>query len=172
MAKINHTFSTDSTAEFRGQPLAGVACIGGLVELDHGKRLVVQFEGPAIGPAPRRSVPVEIRADADPELFGAVKDHVLGEFRVSPHHGISRQDDGWLHVHSGPGEYLVSEARAAMGYGRDYTANLLGEVGGLKGGPVARESYAAFAIIDHPKYGLMGVTEVEFAALGLQELAI
>ena len=90
MAKINHTSSTDSTAEFRGQPLAGVACIGGLVELDHGKRLVVQFEGPAIGPAPRRSVPVEIRADADPELFGAVKDHVLGEFRVSPHHGISR----------------------------------------------------------------------------------
>ncbi|WP_411887362.1 hypothetical protein [Hydrocarboniphaga effusa] len=156
MNLITYTFPNDFRhAELRGKTLfGGKAIVRGGASLDGSEvthqplELGIVFEGNGRG-----QKPISIAVSRYPALRDLAAAQVLATFAVSDTHGIARTEDGFGKIRRGKQDVncsvRCSEQSEADGW----------------------EYSQVFAVIKHPEHGFIGVTRLEFAALGLPEVA-
>lgn len=161
---IDYTFPADSHASFCGVPLAGLACTKGVPFLErHGSLfvLMVDFQGMSIHAGGKNNA-LYIPAKATEILFLLASQEVLKDFAVSARHGVGWKESGGFHDPTTSSDYLC--------------AALVGADASCHPCSVGCESAVLtgrlndFAIVNHPRHGVIGVSLLEFAALRVRDI--
>lgn len=173
MGMISYTFPSD----FRHEALRGFTATGGKAVVrggatitagvaDNGDdEMAVNYRQPELGiefehgPNGR---PFSISVARYPELQELAREQVLDGFAVSETHSIERTT-----------EYVNTKTAAAIQFGkiRPGKHDVLCSVGCAKQAEADSLDYSqVFSVVKHPEHGYMGVTALEFAALGLDEI--
>jgi hypothetical protein len=160
---IHYTFPADCDARFNDVALAGMQCSGGKIasiSTKNSKRLVVEFLDTYVGPTPRATARLVIPADTTPELFALAKAEALRDFAVSQTHGIAF-----------PVDAVIRETGEEIRFGRIVDSDFTFPCSLACERQVMPEMLSqVFAVVNHPEFGVMGVSPVEFYALGLDEV--
>lgn len=162
MTPITYTFPSD----FPHETLQGLTVTGGKAVIRGGATISGDFQvceremevGIEFKSGPDGK-PFSISVRRYPELRTLVREQVLADFGVSETHGVERTTD-----------YVVSDTGQPIQFGRI-----------TESGAHARCSKAAaigsvsghlrvFAVVQHPQFGYIGVTPLEFAVLELPEI--
>lgn len=155
-----YTFPDDFSGTFNGRRLAGETCRGGCIakttSLIESRIFVKFYDAWFSWEGEGDSWHLIVPADATPELFALCQAAVLEGFGVSTESTI-----GW------PCEYRNAETGDEMRF-----LKVLKSKKGLTACSVsaAKNFKAPIILIDHPEFGIMGVTPLEQLALQIPEM--
>lgn len=161
---IEFTFPSDSKASYNGVPLAGLACTGGMPFVDRRGPylcLMVHFANPGVHVC-NEQMDVVVPALIDPDLARIATGVILASFGVSSTNGIGMPSQPGFQDMTSLVDFLnmaIVPLDTALHHCSIGCDSLF-----------LHEQLHDFALVDHPKHGVMGVTLLEYLALGAPDI--